>query len=86
MHSVLSTASTRAELAAVNRVVPPVSSITRLPAPLQAQIAYNDPTFVDPFTLLQRPCDTVVTTAEKRLSNERGKGKFPSGVVIQGFG
>ena len=84
--SALSTASARAELAAVNTVVPPVSAITSFPAPLQAQIAYNDPTFVDPFTLLQRPCDTVVTTAEKLLSNERGKGKFPSGVVIQGFG
>jgi len=35
---------------------------------------------------VRRPCEAVVTAAEKLLSEERRKGNHPSGVVIKGFG
>lgn len=35
---------------------------------------------------MRRPCEAVVTAAEKLLSEERRKGNHPSGVVIKGFG
>lgn len=84
--SALSTASTRTELAALDVLVPPVSSISSLPASLRAQIAYSGMSFIDPFSLVRRPCEAAVTAAENLLSKERGKGNHPSGIVIKGFG
>ena len=86
LSSALSTVSTRAELAALDMLIPPVSSISSLPTSLHAQIAYSHLSFIDPFSLVQRPCEAVVTAAEKLLSEERRKGHHPSGVVIKGFG
>ena len=84
--SALSAASTRAELAALDMLIPPVSSISSLPTSLHAQIACSHLSFIDPFSLVRRPCEAVVRAAEKLLSEERRKGNHPSGVVIKGFG
>lgn len=86
LSSAITSASTRAELAALGTLIPPVSSTSNSLAPLHAQVANNDPVFTDPFTVVQRPCETVITNAEKLLSNEKKKGNHPSGVVIQGCG
>ena len=88
LSSALSTASlTRAELAALDILIPPVSPIYSLPTSLHVQIAYSHLSFIDPFSLVQRPCEAVVTAAaEKLLSEQRRKRNHPSGVVIKGFG
>ena len=86
LSSALSTASTRAELAALHMLIPPLSSISSLPTSLHAQVAYSHLPFIDPFSLVRRPCEAAVTAAEKLLSEERRKGNHPSGVMIKGFG
>ena len=86
LSSALSKASTRAELAALYMLIPPLSSISSLPTSLHAQVAYSHLPFIDPFSLVRRPCEAVVTAAEKILSEERRKGNHPSGVMIKGFG
>lgn len=78
--------STRAELAALGALIPPVSSITSIQTPLHVQEVYNNPTFVDPFNLAQRPCESVVNRAEKLLRDEQRKGNHPTGIAIQSFG
>ena len=55
-------------------------------SPLHVQIECNNPTFVDPFNLAQRPCESVVTRAEELLRDEQRKVNHPSGVAIQSFG
>ena len=70
LSSAISSASTRAELAALGTLIPPVSSTSNALAPLHAQVT-NDPVFTDPFTVVQRPCETVITKAEKLLSAEK---------------
>ncbi len=86
-HAISTQASlTRAELAALGALIPPVSSTTSIQTPLHVQVDYNNPTFVDPFNLAQRPCESVVDRAEKLLRDERRKGNHPSGIVIQSFG
>ena len=86
LSSAISSRSTRAELAALGTLIPPVSSTSNSLTPLYAQVTNNDPMFTDPFTVVQRPCETVITNAEKLLSDEKKKGNRPSGVVIQGCG
>jgi len=86
LSSALSTASARAELAALDMLIPAVSSISSLPSSWHAQIANRQLSFIDPFSLVRRPCEAVVTAAEKLLSEEKRKGNHPSGVVINGFG
>lgn len=86
LSSALSTASTRAELAALDMLLPAVSSISSLPSSWHAQIANRQLFFIDPFSLVRRPCEAVVTAAEKLLGEEKRKGNHPSGVVINGFG
>ena len=86
LSSALSTASTRAELAALDMLIPPVSSISSLRTSLHAQIAYGYLFFIYPFSLVRCPCEAVATAAEKLLSDEKRKGNHPSGVAIKGFG
>lgn len=73
MQSAVSTASTRAELAALDMLIPAVSSTSSLPSPWHAQIAHSQLSFIDPFSLVRRPCEAVVTAAEKLPSEEKEK-------------
>ena len=71
--SALSIASTRAKVTALDALIPSVCLIISSLASLHAQIAYNNPTFIDPFTLVESPCETVVLKAENLLTEERAK-------------
>lgn len=86
LSSAISTASTRAELAALATLIPPVSSFTGSLSPMLGQGAGSDLLFTNPFCVVQRPCQAVIERAEALLTDERKKGNSPFGVVIPGLG
>ena len=78
-------ATTRAEVAVLHSLIPPVSA--RPLAACDLNPVYD--TFLtldDPFALNERPCESVVERAEDLLSDERKEGKNPSGIDIKGMG
>ena len=75
-------ASTRAEVAALFNLIPPISS--KPSSGLHP--VYDATTNSDPFTLNMRPCENVVKEAEKLLDDETNKGNRPSGINIVGIG
>lgn len=85
LSSAISSASTRAELAALDTLIPPVSS-TNGSVILQAEVMYNDLVVTDPFKLVQRPSEAVLQSVEKLLYDEKQKGNKPSAVQIRCFG
>lgn len=85
--SAMSTAKTRAELAALATLIPQVeSSITSSVLSSHAEVTWNCMVYSDPCCLIQRPCEDTVKHPEKLLSNERKKGRNPTGVTIRGIG
>ena len=86
LSSAISTASTRAELAALATLIPPVSSFAGSLSPMLGQGAGSDLLFTNPFCVVQRPCQAVIERAEALLTDERKKGNNPFGVVIPGLG
>ena len=75
-------AKTRAEEAALFSLVPPVS---RRPS-TGLHPVYDAISTSDPFTLSERPCESVVQKAQKVLDDERKNGRHPWGVNIIGMG
>ena len=82
--SSMSTAKTRAELAALASLIPPVHS-SFLDSSC-TEVTSDCVVYTDPYCLTQRPCENIVITAEKLLSDQRQKGSNPTGVVIKGIG
>lgn len=82
LSSAMCSASTRAEIAALASVVPPVASNSGfLTLALDSHLV-----FTNPFRISQRPCRAVITQAETLLADERKKGNDAFGVVINGVG
>ena len=75
-------AKTRAEEAALFTLLPPVS---RSSASV-LQPVYGEVSASDPFTLKERPCESVIEKAQMLLADQRKKGLHPSGVRIGGTG
>lgn len=83
----LTKASTRAELAALATLIPPVSSAGGSLSLVLGHAAGRDSTvFTNPFSIVQRPCQAVIERAETLLIDERDKGNNVLGVVIPGLG
>lgn len=75
-------AKTRAEEAALFTLLPPVSrSSTSVLQPVYGEMAASDP-----FTLKERPCESVIEKAQMLLVDQRRNGMHPSGVRICGTG
>ena len=72
--SAMTTATTRAEIAALECLIPPVSPARSSIASLPATLGGNKPVFRDPFTLVHRPCEAVIEEAEQLFTDERTKG------------
>ena len=82
LSSTMCSASTRAEIAALASVVPPVASNSGfLTLALDSHLV-----FTNPFRISQRPCRALITQAETLLADERKKGNDAFGVVINGVG
>ena len=87
-HSVLRVsmkeASTRAELAALFNLIPPISSNPSS----GIRPVYEDTSLTnsDPFTLNMRPCENIVKEAQKLFDDEKDKGNKPAGINIEGIG
>ena len=78
-------ATTRAEVAVLHSLIPPVSA--RPLAACDLNPVYDTSlTLDDPFALNERPCESVVERAEDLFSDERKEGKNPSGIDIKGMG
>ena len=87
LFSALSTAKTRAEIAALATLIPKVdTTITSSVPSSRAEVTWNCPVYSDPYCLVQRPCEAIVEQGEKLLSHERKKGHHPTGVRIRGIG
>ena len=72
--SAMSTAETRAELAALATLLPQVeSSITSSVLSSHAEVTWNCMVYSDPCCLVQRPCETTVKQAEKLFKDKRKK-------------
>ena len=84
--SAMTTATTRAEIAALECLIPPVSPARSSIASLPATLGGNKPVFRDPFTLVHRPCKAVIEEAEQLFTDERTKGNNLLGIAIQGLG
>jgi len=83
----MSTAKTRAELAALATLIPPVErTITSSVPSSHAEVTWNCLVYSDPYCLVKRPCEAIVKQGEKLLSDERRKGHHPTGVRIRGIG
>lgn len=75
-------AKTRAEEAALFTLLPPVSrSSTSVLQPVYGEMSASDP-----FTLKERPCESVIEKAQTLLVDQRRNGTHPSGVRICGTG
>lgn len=75
-------AKTRAEEAALFTLLPPVSrSSTSVLQPVYGEMSASDP-----FTLKERPCESVIEKAQTLLVDQRRNGMHPSGVRICGTG
>ena len=79
--SLMSTAKTRAELASLACLIPPVHSSFSC-----TEVTSDCVVYTNPYCLSKRPCESVVERAQTLLSNERRKGSNPTGVVINGIG
>ena len=85
--SAMSTATTRAELAALATLIPQVeTTVTSSVLSSRAEVTWNCLVYSDPYCLDQRPCEANLEQAEKLLSGERKKGHHPTGVTIRGVG
>lgn len=85
--SAMSTAKTRAELAALATLIPQVErTITSSVPSSHAEVTWNCLVYSDPYCLVKRPCEAIVKQGEKLLSDERRKGHHPTGVRIRGIG
>ena len=71
LSSAISSASTRAELAALATLIPPVSPAGAFLNILPGQVADSDSVFTNPFSIVQRPCRAVIERAETLLIDER---------------
>ena len=86
LSSAMSTATTRADLAALDTLIPPVEAIHSTVVSLQAEVTFDCTIYSNPYCLIQRPCEASVKTAEKILSDEKKTGRNPSGVRIKDIG
>ena len=86
LSSALFKAATRAELAALDSVIPPILPSTGSIPPFHVQVSDSNLVFTDPFSLVHRPCETVVGAAEEIMNEQKRKGNHPSGIVVQGLG
>ena len=86
LSSAISMASTRAELAALTTIIPPVSPAGASPTLVPGHGADSDSLFTNPFSIVQRPCQALIERAETLLIDERDKGKDVLGVIIPGLG
>ena len=69
-------AKTRAEEAGLFTLLPPVSrSSTSILQPVYSEMSASDP-----FTLKERPCESVIEKAQMLLVDQRRNGMHPSGV------
>lgn len=75
-------ATTRAEVAALYSLIPPITSMS----PCTLKPVYGKVAFLDPFSLAERPCESDIKRAQKILNDERREGKNPTGIEIQGNG
>lgn len=76
----MSACTTRAELAALHSLLPPVSS------QLSHVKVVHKVSYTDPFTLMERPSESVINKAGKLLNQEAKRGNGPCGVQILGLG
>ena len=79
LHEAMAKAKTRAEVAALFSLLPPVSTIC------------SSTTAISPFfgsfsDLNERPCETLVKKAQELFDSEKKDGRNPSGVKITGIG
>ena len=86
LSSAMSTATTRADLAALDTLIPPVEAIHSTVVSLQAEVTFDCTIYSNPYCLIQRPCEASVKTAEKILNDEKKTGRNPSGVRIKDIG
>ena len=84
LSSAISAASTRAELAALATLIPPVSSFAGSLSPMLGQGAGSDFLFTNPFCVVQRPCQAVIERAEALLTDERKKETIDLVLLYQG--
>jgi len=71
---------TRAEVAALYSLIPPLTSRS----PLTLKPVYGKSCSSDPFSLVNRPCESDIQKAQKILIDERKAAKNPTGIEIQG--
>ena len=71
-------ATTRAEVAALYHLIPPVSCKSSKLNPVYDRICTSDP-----FCISERPCESDIQKARKLLRDERKAGKNPSGIEIE---
>ena len=87
LFSAMSTANTRAELAALATLIPQVQTTITSSVPSSlVEVTWNCLVHSDPYCLIQHPCKATVKQGEKLLTDERKKGHHPTGVKIRGIG
>lgn len=79
----MANATTRAEVAALYSLLPPLSTLCTSTTALHPVFGLP---LDNPFDLDVRPCETVVDRARTLLATEKRKGTNPSGVKITGMG
>ena len=80
LQSAIANAKTRAEVAALYSMIPPLRSSSALKA------VYGVPSISDPFSSAVRPCESDIESAQKLLIDEQKAGKNPTGIEIEGLG
>lgn len=85
LHDAMAKAKTRAEVAALFSLLPPVS--TKCSSTTALSPFFGSPSDLhDPCDLNERPCESLVKKAQELLDSEKKDGRNPSGIKITGIG
>ena len=85
LHDAMAKAKTRAEVAALFSLLPPVS--TKCSSTTALSPYFGSPSDLhDPCDLNERPCESLVKKAQELFDSEKKDGRNPSGVKIAGIG
>ena len=82
LHDAMAKATTRAEIAALHSLLPPISTLSTSAANLHP-VSIGSP-LDNPFDLDVRPCESIIDRARTLFGNEKRKGSNLSGVRITG--
>ena len=86
LSTAISSASTRAEIAALATLIHPVSSASGSLSLMTGPVPESNSVFTNPICVVERPCQAVLERAETLLTDARQKQNNPLDVVISGLG